>query len=268
MNLEISAAYDPINLIYTVTVGKNSVEIPGHTLTQKHVEELAKMLEGINDDTLAKATLNVWAAAINKSISYRAIDTDGNLMFSDSDLTTYDDNVKTTAIDASKIAADRVRDVLAAWKDTRTLLSPYDYGYEPKVYYQPRYPSKPPMVIIEEALELLNSKKHLGIKKIEISKEFDSTIRLTISSDTSAERSDYSRVLSVCIDYKAFDRTYDMETDKEAGLMTKLDTDTYIKLRLAFLINKALKTVGPPDLLMDSGVFKVIGSYDTQATLI
>ena len=270
MNLEISVAYDPINLIYTVTVGKNSVEIPGHALTQKHVEELAKMLEGINDDTLAKATLNIWAAAINKSISYRAIGADGNLMFGDGDLTTYDDNIKTTAIDASKIAADRVRDVLAAWKDTRTLLSPYDYDTkdEPKIYYQPRYPSKPPIVIVEEALELLNSKKHLGIKKIEISKEFDSTIRLTISSDTSAERSDYSRVLSVCIDYKAFDRTYDMETDKEAGLMTKLDTDTYIKLRLAFLINKALKTVGPPDLLMNSCTFKVISSYDTPATLI
>ena len=268
MNLEISAAYDPISLIYTVTVGKNSVEIPGHTLTQKHVEELAKMLEGINDDTLAKATLNIWAADIHKSISYRAIGTDGNLMFGDSDLTTYDDNVKTTAIDASKIAADRVRDVLAAWKDTRTLLSPYDYDDKPKVCYQPRYPSKPPMIIVEEALELLNSKKHLGIKKIEISKEFDSTIRLTLSSDTSAEYSDYSRVLSVCIDYKAFDRTYEMETDEEAGLMTKLDTDTYIKLRLAFLINKALKTVGPPDLLMNSCTFKVISSYDTQATLI
>ena len=266
MNLEISAAYDPISLIYTVTVGKNSVEIPGHTLTQKHIEELAKMLEGINDDTLAKATLNVWAAAINKSISYRVIDTDGNLMFGDSDLTTYDDNVKTTAIDASKIAADRIRDVLAAWKDTRTLLSPY--GDEPKVYYQPRYPSKPPMVIIEEALELLNSKKHLGIKKIELSKEFGPIIRLTISSDASAERPDYSRVLSVYIDYKAFDRTYEMETDKEAGLMTKLDTDTYIRLRLAFLINKALKIVGPPDLLMNSCVFKVISSYDTPATLI
>ena len=268
MNLEISAAYDPIDLSYTVTAGKNSVEIPGHTLTQKHVEELAKMLEGINDDTLAKATLNVWAAAINKSISYRTIDTDGNLMFGDSDLTTYDDNVKTTAIDASKIAADRVRDVLAAWKDTRTLLSPYDYGDEPKVYYQPRYPSKPPMVIIEEALELLNSKKHLGIKKIELSKEFGSIIRLTISSDASAERPDYSRVLSVYIDYKAFDRTYEMETDEEAGLMTKLDTDTYIRLRLAFLINKALKRVAPPDLLMNSCTFKVISSYDTLANLI
>ena len=268
MNLEISTAYDPINLIYTVTVGKNSVEIPGHALTQKHVEELAKMLEDINDDTLAKATLNIWAATINKSISYRAIGADGNLMFSDSDLTTYDDNVKTTAIDASKIAADRIRDVLAAWKDTRTLLSPYDYEDESKVYYQPRYPSKPPMIIVEEALELLNSKKHLGIKKIEISKEFDSTIRLTISSDASAERSDYSRVLSVYIDYKAFDRTYEMETDEEAGLMTKLDTDTYIKLRLAFLINKALKRIPPLALLMDSGVFKVIGSYDTPSTLI
>ena len=173
-----------------------------------------------------------------------------------------------TAIQVPESASSRIRDTLAAWKDTRTLLSPYDYGYEPKVYYQPRYPSKPPMVIIEEALELLNSKKHLGIKKIEISKEFDSTIRLTISSDTSAERSDYSRVLSVCIDYKAFDRTYEMETDEEAGLMTKLDTDTYIKLRLAFLINKALKTVGPPDLLMNSCTFKVISSYDMPATLI
>ena len=267
MNLEISAAYDPIDLSYTVTVGKNSVEIPGHTLTQKHIEELAKMLEGINDDTLAKATLNIWAAAINKSISYRAIGADGNLMFSDSDLTTYDDNVKATAIDASNLAADRASNVLAAWKDTRTLLSPYDYD-EPKVYYQPRYPSKPPMVIIEEALELLNSKKHLGIKKIELSKEFGSIIRLTISSDASAERPDYSRVLSVYIDYKAFDRAYEMETDEEAGLMTKLDTDTYIKLRLAFLINKALKIVGPPDLLMNSCTFKVISSYDTPATLI
>ena len=171
-----------------------------------------------------------------------------------------------TAIQVPKSASSRLKDVLAAWKDTRTLLTLYDD--EPKVYYQPRYPSKPPMVIIEEALELLNSKKHLGIKKIEISKEFGPIIRLIISSDASAERPDYSRVLSVYIDYKAFDRTYEMETDKEAGLMTKLDTDTYIRLRLAFLINKALKIVGPPGLLMNSCTFKVISSYDTSSTLI
>ena len=173
-----------------------------------------------------------------------------------------------TAIQVPKSASSRIKDTLAAWKDTRTLLSPYDYDDKPKVYYQPRYPSKPPMVIIEEALELLNSKKHLGIKKIEISKEFGSIIRLTISSDASAERPGYSRVLSVYIDYKAFDRTYKMETDEEAGLAARLDTDTYIKLRLAFLINKALKRVAPLDLLMDSCVFKVIGSFDTPATLI
>ena len=173
-----------------------------------------------------------------------------------------------TAIQVPKSASSRIKDTLAAWKDTRTLLSPYDYGYEPKVYYQPRYPSKPPMVIIEEALELLNSKKHLGIGNIELSKTSDSTIRLTLSSDTSAERSDYSRVLSVCIEYKAFDRTYEMETDEEAGLMTKLDTDTYIKLRLAFLINQALKRMPPIALCTDLGVFKVIGSYDMPANLI
>ena len=173
-----------------------------------------------------------------------------------------------TAIQVPKSASSRIKDTLAAWKDTRTLLSPYDYDDKPKVYYQPRYPSKPPMVIIEEALELLNSKKHLGIGNIELSKTSDSTIRLTLSSDTSAERPEYSRVLSVCIDYKAFDRTYEMETDEEAGLMTKLDTDTYIKLRLAFLINQALKRVPPIALCTDLGVFKVIGSYDMPANLI
>ena len=173
-----------------------------------------------------------------------------------------------TAIQVPKSASSRIKDTLAAWKDTRTLLSPYDYGYEPKVYYQPRYPSKPPMVIIEEALELLNSKKHLGIGNIELSKTSDSTIRLTLSSDTTVEIPGHQRILSVHIDYKAFDRTYEMETDEEAGLMTKLDTDTYIKLRLAFLINKALKRVAPLALLMDSGVFKVIGSYDMPANLI
>ena len=260
MNLEISAAYDPINLVYTVTAGKNSVEIPGHTLTQKHIEELAKMLEGVNDDTLAKATLNIWAAAINKSISYRAIDTSGNLMLGDNDSATYDGNVKTIAIDASKIAADRVRDVLAAWKDTRTLLTSYDD--EPKVYYQPRYPSKPPMTIIEEALELLNSKKHLGIGNIELSNVDKSTIRLTLSSVVAAKIPGHKRVLSVWIDYKAFDRTYNMETDRDAGLTARLDTDTYIKLRLAFLINQALKQAETLALATVLDVFKVIGSFD------
>ena len=170
-----------------------------------------------------------------------------------------------TAIQVPKSASSRIKDTLAAWKDTRTLLSPYD---EPKVYYQPRYPSKPPMIIIEEALELLNSKKHLGIGNIELSKTSDSTIRLTLSSDTTAEIPGHQRILSVHIDYKAFDRTHTMDTDKEAGLAARLDTDTYIRLRIAFLINKALKRVAPLALLMDSGVFKVIGSYDMSANLI
>lgn len=173
-----------------------------------------------------------------------------------------------TAIQVPKSASSRMKDALAAWKDTRTLLSPYDYGDEPKVYYQPRYPSKPPMVIIEEALELLNSKKHLGIGNIELSKTSDSTIRLTLSSDTTAEIPGHQRVLSVHIDYKAFDRTHYMETDKDAGLTARLDTDTYIRLRLAFLINQALKRVPPIALCTDLGVFKVIGSYDISANLI
>lgn len=167
-----------------------------------------------------------------------------------------------TAIQVPKSASSRIRDVLAAWKDTRTLLSPYDYDDKPKVYYQPRYPSKPPMVIIEEALELLNSKKHLGIGNIEFSKVGNSTIRLTLSSAAAAEIPGYKRILSVRIEYKAFDRTYNMETDRDAGLTARLDTDTYIRLRVAFLINQALKRAETLALYTDLSVFKVIGSFD------
>ena len=165
-----------------------------------------------------------------------------------------------TAIQVPMRASDKLKVALAAWQDMRTCLNTYED--KPKVYYQPRYPSKPPMTIIEEALELLNSKKHLGIGNIELSKVDNSTIRLTLSSVAAAKIPGYKRVLSVWIEYKAFDRTYNMETDRDAGLTARLDTDTYIRLRLAFLINKALKRAETLALCTDLSVFKVIGSFD------
>ena len=165
-----------------------------------------------------------------------------------------------TAIQAPRRASDKLKAALAAWQDMRTCLNTYVDA--PKVYYQPRYPSKPPMTIIEEALELLNSKKHLGIGNIELSKVDKSTIRLTLSSAAAAKIPGYKRVLSVWIEYKAFDRTYNMETDRDAGLTARLDTDTYIRLRIAFLINQALKRAETLALCTDLSVFKVIGSFD------
>ena len=165
-----------------------------------------------------------------------------------------------TAIQAPRRASDKLKAALAAWQDMRTCLNTYED--KPKVYYQPRYPSKPPMVIIEEALELLNSKKHLGIGNIEFSKVDKSTIRLTLSSAAAAKIPGYKRILSVWIEYKAFDRTYNMETDRDAGLTARLDTDTYIRLRIAFLINQALKRAETLALCTDLSVFKVIGSFD------
>ena len=165
-----------------------------------------------------------------------------------------------TAIQAPRRASDKLKAALTAWQDMKIYLN--TYVDEPKVYYQPRYPSKPPMVIIEEALELLNSKKHLGIGNIELSNVDKSTIRLTLASVAAAEIPGYKRILSVWIDYRAFDRTYNMETDREAGLTARLDTDTYIKLRLAFLINQALKRAETLALATVLDVFKVIGSFD------
>ena len=53
-----------------------------------------------------------------------------------------------------------------------------------------------------------------------------------------------------------------METDRDAGLTARLDTDTYIRLRIAFLINQALKRAETLALATVLDVFKVIGSFD------
>jgi hypothetical protein len=46
--------------------------------------------------------------------------------------------------------------------------------------------------------------------------------------------------MEVSINYSAFDRALETEADRDAGLGDSLDTNTYIKLRIAFLLYRAL----------------------------
>ena len=64
----------------------------------------------------------------------------------------------------------------------------------------------------------------------------------------------------VVIKRTAFDRAHKTDIDDSARLMAKLDTNTYIKLRIAFLLFEALKTCEYNKHQMDSDIFEILYS--------
>lgn len=134
----------------------------------------------------------------------------------------------------------------------------YDPKAMPKVYYNNRFPSKRPGDIIDEAIELLNAKKDLHMTKVDVERIFDG-FKLRAHSDMPAARG-MGKTLVVLIKRTAFDRAHMTDIDAQARLMAKLDTDTYIKLRIAFLLYEALKTCEYNKQSMDSDIFEILYS--------
>ena len=134
----------------------------------------------------------------------------------------------------------------------------FDPKAMPKVYYNDRFPSKRSGDIIDEAIELLNAKKNLRMTKVDINQVFEG-FKLRAHSDMPAVRG-MGKTLVVLIKHAAFDRAHRTDIDAQARLMAKLDTDTYIKLRIAFLLYEALKTCEFNKQSMDSDIFEIIYS--------
>ena len=134
----------------------------------------------------------------------------------------------------------------------------FDPKAMPKVYYNDRFPSKRSGDIIDEAIELLNAKKNLRMTKVDINQVFEG-FKLRAHSDMPAVRG-MGKTLVVLIKHAAFDRAHRTDIDAQARLMAKLDTDTYIKLRIAFLLYEALKTCEFDKQSMDSDIFEILYS--------
>ena len=94
--------------------------------------------------------------------------------------------------------------------------------------------------------------------KISVDQIFEG-FKLVINSDMPfIQGSD--KTLMVVIKHTAFDRAYRTDIDIQAGLKAKLDTDTYIKLRIAFLLFEALKVDDYNNRIIGSGLCEVIYS--------
>ena len=150
------------------------------------------------------------------------------------------------------------RDTIVACADMPKPTPDYDPNATSKVYFNDRFPSKRSGDIIDEAIELLNAKKDLCLTKMSIEQVFEG-FKLRMHSDRPTAWG-MGKNLAVLIKHTAFDRAHRSDIDAEARLMAKLDTNTYIKLRIAFLLYEALKTCGYNKQSMDSDIFEILYS--------
>ena len=105
---------------------------------------------------------------------------------------------------------------------------------------------------------MLNAKKNLRMTKVDINQVFEG-FKLRAHSDMPVVRG-MGKTLVVLIKHAAFDRAHMTDIDTQARLMAKLDTNTYIKLRIAFLLYEALKTCEFNKQSMDSDIFEILYS--------
>lgn len=161
-------------------------------------------------------------------------------------------------IDALYRGAMDPRDAAIACAETPKPTPDCDPKAMPKIYYDDRFPSKRSVDIIDEAIELPNSKKNIGMAEISIEPVFEG-FRLRAHSDTPAVGGT-DKTLIALIKRTAFDRAHKTDIDDSARLMAKPDADAYIKLRIAFLLYEALKTCEYDKQLMDSDIFEILYS--------
>ena len=223
--------YDPRSDTYKVRFGKfgeETLEISGSSL---HSENVGAILRGTDDDFFRKTYIGDWLAKDEKTENPVSIYTRG-----------------TMGASVSVLKPDCP--TIIVYSDKKTAEDQPD-----------RYPSIPCRAIIEDAIELLNKNKKLHLHKISLNK-FGPDYILTVSSRgrTALGKTPVRRV-EMSIDPTVFDRMLKIGLDRDAGLGDSLDTNTYIKLRIAFLLYRALSlTDEEAQKFCVVGVFRVMFS--------
>ena len=241
--------YRPQYCTYIIRIGKTIVEVDAWALKQAwNVDQIESILRSGTD----AGKKNLLDSIVR--IGGRIADDLGND-------TTVCGNGYTSSydpIDALYRGAMDPRGNVVACVEMPKPTPDYDPSATPKVYFNDRFPSKRSGDIIDEAIELLNTKKNVNMTKVSVDQVFEG-FKLRLHSDTPTVKG-MGKTLIVLIKHKAFDRAHTSDIDAEARLMTKLDTDTYIKLRIAFLLYEALKTCEYNKHQMDSDIFEILYS--------
>ena len=244
--------YVPQYCTYRIKVGKTIVEIDAWALKQAwNVDQIESILRSGTD--AEKRNLLDSIVRIGGRLGLT------NGLGDDGYTSSYD------PIDALYKGAMEPRDNVVACAEMpkpTSYYDPYDPSTAPKIYFNDRFPSKKSVDIIDEAIELLNAKKNVHMTKVSANLSVNQVFegfKLRLHSDMPTARG-IGKTMIVLIKHTAFDRAHKTDIDDNARLMAKLDTNTYIKLRIAFLLYEALKTCEYDKHQMDSDIFKILYS--------
>ncbi len=244
---------------YRIKVGERTVEVLAWKLRRTwSISSIEDILRGDNDklknDLLDTIILKDGGRLIHDSLDDVKVDNHEKLHSSawDSLYRQLEPNDPTDILYRGAIDPN---DTMVACMDLPKPTPYYDPNATPTIYYNDRFPSMPAKTIIDEAIKLLNAKKNLHMIKLSQFQIFEG-FKILIRSDMPFNGSE--KTLIVVIKHAAFDRAQRTDIDKFAGLKAKLDTDTYIKLRIAFLLFEALKVDNNKSI--DSDIFEIISS--------
>ena len=138
-----------------------------------------------------------------------------------------------------------------------------------KIYYHDRWPTKPSHIIIDDAINLLKTKKHISIQvrekhgNITYATNESAYLSFSAKKPISPDIVEYATIADIQLPNRVFDRTKH-HLDDDMKLRGRLDTNTYITLRIAWLILEVIKlNECDTDLWVDSDVLKIIG-FETR----
>ena len=252
--------YIPQSDTYRIRVGKRLIEVPARALRQAHSIEMVEAVLRDGNDRLKNdfldSIIRLGGRLIQDSLDDVKTDNHEKLHSSAWDSLARKLEQADT-IDALYRGALDPNDTMVACMDLPKPTPYYDPSAAPTIYYNDRFPSVPARTIIYEAIKLLSTKKNLHMTKVDVERIFEG-FKILIRSDIPFVNGS-DKTLMVLIKHAAFDRAYRTDIDKFAGLKAKLDTDTYIKLRIAFLLFEALK-VDDYSKSIDSDLCEVISS--------
>ena len=249
--------YIPQSDTYRIKVGKRLVEVKAQTLKQAHSIEMVKAALRDGSDRFKNDLLDHIIRLGGKLVDDPIVNNNEKLHSS-----AWDSLARkleqADQIDALYRGALDPNDTMVACMDLPKPTPYYDPNATPTIYYNDRFPSMPASSIIDEAIKLLNAKKNLYMTKISVNQIFEG-FKILIRSDMPISQG-VDKTLMVVIKHAAFDRAQRTDIDKFAGLKAKLDTDTYIKLRIAFLLFEALKVDDCNKQSIDSELCEIISS--------
>ena len=243
--------YIPQSNTYRIKVDKIIVEVDAWALKQAwNVGQIESILRSGTDagkNKLLDSIVRIGGRLVDDLGSYTNVCGNGNGYVS-----SYD------PIDALYRGTIDPADTVVACMDIPKPKPYYDPSAAPIVYRYNRFSSVNARAIIDEAIKLLNIKKNLHLTKVDVERVFDG-FKIRMYSNTPSVKGPENGLV-IAIKHTAFDRAYRTDIDMQAGLMAKLDTDTYIKLRIAFLLFEALKVDDYNNRIIDSGLCEVIYS--------